>query len=254
MPTYAYRNLSLGFFSTVALHDNGKYLTARMNGNEYKITDKVLCDIYEFDPNIPTCHSPQGFQFDPHWALISPCKKYNKLGALSGLITDLAHVVILRYISHMIFGKKESNKYLKESLYDIHNDTRCGPTLGHVVTKLANHFGVHVDEPKYLAKWFSERDLHHGDFLRDSTHPRPVYKQKAYEAYCKANGLPWPHPSEAGTLAGPDPADSHDNHRDDDEANLHPADDTIQPLLSRDEYAGGSSHSGAPAWFTEYEA
>ncbi|GER39574.1 glucosamine-6-phosphate deaminase [Striga asiatica] len=176
----------------------------------------------------------------------------------------------------MIFGKKEPNKvsaeqvfilslitndkpvtmlqYLKESLYDICNDTRRGPTLGHVVTKLADHFGVPVDEPKYLAKWFSERDLHHDDFLDDNTHARHVYKWKAYEAYCKANGLPWPHPSIAGTSTGPDPVDTHNGDGDDDEANVHPADDTIQPLPLGDEYAGASSHSTAPAWFTEYEA
>ncbi|GER48128.1 magnesium-protoporphyrin IX monomethyl ester oxidative cyclase [Striga asiatica] len=75
---YAYRYLTLEFFSTVAKHENGKYLMARLKGTEYKSTDKVLRDIYNFDPSIESRHSPMGFKVDPHWAVISPCETYKK--------------------------------------------------------------------------------------------------------------------------------------------------------------------------------
>ncbi|GER41997.1 integrin alpha FG-GAP repeat containing 3 [Striga asiatica] len=161
---YAYRYLTLEFFSTVAKHENGKYLTARLKGTKYKITT-----------------SPMGFKVDPHWAVISPCETYKKLGPSSGLINDLAHVVIHKYISQMIFGKKELNKvseqqvfilwsishdkpvtmlqYLKDTLFDIRNDTRRGPNMGHVVSKLADYFGVETDEPPIRAKSISRKDL-----------------------------------------------------------------------------------------------
>ncbi|GER42024.1 glutamate--tRNA ligase [Striga asiatica] len=87
---YAYRYLTLELFSTVAKHKNGKYLTARLKGTEYKITGKVLRDIYNFDPSIESRHSPMGFNVDPHWAVISPCETYKKSGLSSGLISDLA--------------------------------------------------------------------------------------------------------------------------------------------------------------------
>ncbi|GER34171.1 acetyl-coenzyme A carboxylase carboxyltransferase subunit beta [Striga asiatica] len=152
-------------------------------------------------------------------------------------------------------------QYLKESLYDIHNDSRRGPTLGHVVTQLANHFGVEVDEPKILAGWFSQKELWNADFLIDDTHARPVRKRKAYETYCKKMGLPLPPPDESE----PAPTTSHAEDGENAEADEQPAQNTIQPLPLVDEHTGGPTpsmdeHTGEPAqsaaplWFSEYEA
>ncbi|GER29968.1 methionine--tRNA ligase [Striga asiatica] len=276
---YAYRYLTLEFFSTVAKHKNGMYLTARLKGTEYKITDKVLRDIYNFDPSIESRHSPMGFKVDPHWAVISPCETYKKSEPSSGLISDLAHVVIHKYISQMIFGKKESNKvseqqvfilwsishdkpvtmlqYLKDTLFDIRNDTRRGPNLGHVVSKLAEYFGVEADEPPIRAKPISRKDLWYAGYLLNPHTPKPVTKRASYKTYCEEMGIPFPDDEsqpEAGTSAGP--ADENPNDEDEDElnANRHPTHETIQPPPLIDAQTGASSQSAAPVWFSEYEA
>ncbi|GER47291.1 potassium-transporting ATPase C chain [Striga asiatica] len=104
------------------MHENGKYLTARIKGKEYKITDKVLRDIYEFKSQTGTCHNPAGFKVDSHWALLSPCEKYKKTVSMQ--------------------------QYLKNALFEIRLDTRHRPNLGNVVEDVAEYFGVQVDEPK----------------------------------------------------------------------------------------------------------
>ncbi|GER49531.1 glutaryl-CoA dehydrogenase [Striga asiatica] len=105
----AYQTLSLVFFSTIAMHEEGKYLTSRLKGKEYKITDKVLCDIYKLKTKDPRAN-PMGFKVDSHWPLLSPCETYKKTGASSDLISDVALGVVHKYLYQMIFGKRESNK------------------------------------------------------------------------------------------------------------------------------------------------
>ncbi|GER42025.1 inosine-5'-monophosphate dehydrogenase [Striga asiatica] len=251
---YAYQYLTLEFFSRVAKHENGKYLTAPLKGTEYKITDKVLCDIYNFDPSIESRHSPMGFKVDPHWAFIFPCETYKKSGPSSGQISDLAHLVIHKYISQMIFGKKESNK---DTLFDIRNDTRRGPNMSHVVSKLAEYFGVETDEPPIRAKTISRKDLWHADYLINPHTPKPVTKQASYKTYCEKMGIPFPDDEsqpEAGTSDGP--ADENPNDEDEDEldANRHPTHETIQPPPLINAHTGASSQSAAPVWFFKYEA
>ncbi|CAA0837940.1 Unknown protein, partial [Striga hermonthica] len=205
MEQYTYRNLTLEFFSTVSMHDNGKYLTARLKGQQYKVTDEVLRDIFKFKASIGTRHSPMGWKADPYWPTISKCEKFKRAGASSGLLSDVAHAVIHKYISHMIFAKKESNKvseqqvfiiwsisrdksvsmlqYLKESLFDVRNDPRRGPTLGHIVSKFAEHFGIDVDEPKIHSRTISHRELYQGHFLKPGGAVLPVRERESYKAY-----------------------------------------------------------------------
>ncbi|GER44380.1 grand meiotic recombination cluster protein 2 [Striga asiatica] len=268
---YAYRYLTLEFFSIVARHENGKYLTARLKGTKYNITDKVLRDIYKLDSSIATRHSPMGYKIDPHWAIISPCETYKKSGPSLGLISDLAHVVIHKYISQMIYGK-ESNKvseqqvfilwsishdkpvtmlqYLKDTLFDIRNDTRRGPNLGHVVSKLAEYFGVDIDEPPIqgpLARRLPDQP----------THPKLVTKRSSYKAYCEEMGIPYPDDESqpaAGTSAGPADENSHDEDGNDSDADRHSVHETIQSPPSIDAHTGASFQSAAPVWFFEYEA
>ncbi|GER25590.1 acyl-CoA N-acyltransferases super family protein [Striga asiatica] len=220
-----------------------------------------------------------GFKVDPHWTIISPCEKYKKSRSSSGLISDLAHVVIHKYISQMIFGKKESNKvseqqvfilwsishekpvtmlqYLKDSLFNVRNDSRRGPTLGHVVFKLAEYFGVEIDEPKIRAKLIAQKDLWHAGFLINNTTLNPVIKRASYKAYCQKMGLPNPNDSSqpaACTSVGPTDETLHDVGGDDSDADRHPAHETIQPPPSMDAHTGASSQSATPVWFSEYEA
>ncbi|GER49508.1 protein kinase superfamily protein [Striga asiatica] len=196
---FAFKTLALEFFTTAVKHDNGKYLTARLKGKEYKITDK---------------------------ALLTPCEKYKRTGASSGLLTDVGHAVIHKYISHMVFGKRESNKvseqqvfilwsvsrdkpvsmlqYLKNALFDIRNDTRRGPNLGHVVADFAEFFGVEIDEPKVGAQYITERELSTAGFIDDRYTIRSVQKRRSYEIYMASIGQGVaPSTAVAGTSAGP---------------------------------------------------
>ncbi|GER28810.1 calcium-binding protein 39-like [Striga asiatica] len=276
---YAYRYLTLEFFSTVAKHENRKYLTARLKGTEYKITDKVLRDIYNFDPSIKSRHSPMGFKVDPRWAVISPCETYKKSGSSSGLISDLAHVVIHKYISQMIFDKKESNKvskqqvfilwsvshdkpvtmlqYLKDTLFDIHNETRRGLNFGHVVSKLAQYFGVETDEPPIRAKPISQKDLWHAGYLINPHTPKPVTKRASYKAYCEKIGISFPKDEsqpEAGMSGGPASENPNDEDEDELDADRHPTHETFQPPPLIKAHTGASYQSAALVWFSEYEA
>ncbi|GER34095.1 adenylate kinase family protein [Striga asiatica] len=178
----------------------------------------------------------------------------------------------------MIFGNKESNKvseqqvfilwsishdksvsmlqYLKESLFDVRNDSRRGPTLVHVVSMLVEYFGVQIDEPKILAKWISQKDLYHASFLIDDTTPKPVTQRNSYKAYLKEMGLPLSDDQSqpaAGTSIGPAPEASHDVDGEDLEANAQPEHDTYQPPSAMDEQSSASSQR-APVWFSEYRA
>ncbi|CAA0828004.1 Unknown protein, partial [Striga hermonthica] len=127
--------------------------------------------------------------------------------------------------------------YLKESLFDVCNDSRRGPNLGHVVTKLAEHFRVQTDEPKLLPIWISQKDLFRADFLIDDNTPRLVTQRECYKVYLREMGLPVPDDQSqptAGTSSGPAPADSHDDDGTATEAGEHPAQHTILPLPSMD--------------------
>ncbi|GER55465.1 pentatricopeptide (PPR) repeat-containing protein [Striga asiatica] len=142
--------------------------------DELEIGDDIyryikLIDLEEFEDTEPYAYRYLTLEF------------FSTSGLSSGLISDLAHVVIHKYISQMIFDKKESNKvseqqvfilwsishdkpvtmlqYLKDTLFDIRNDTRRGPNLGHVVSKLAEYFGVDIDEPPIRAKQMSQKYL-----------------------------------------------------------------------------------------------
>ncbi|GER37369.1 type III effector HopAC1 [Striga asiatica] len=77
--------LTLEFFSTVAMHDNGKYLTALLKGKECKVTDAILNGLFEFGTEEAARHSPMGWKADPYWPLISPCTSFKKAGDSSGL-------------------------------------------------------------------------------------------------------------------------------------------------------------------------
>ncbi|GER31948.1 ribosomal protein S24/S35 [Striga asiatica] len=236
---YAYRHLTLEFFSTVTKHDNGKYLTACLKGKEYKSTDKVLCDIYKFDSSITSRHSPMGFIVDPHWAVISPCETYKKSGPSSGFISDVALV------------------YLKDTLFDLRHDSRHGLNLGHVVAKLVEYFGVEIDESKIYAKLITKKDLWHAGFLKNSTTPNPIIKRTAYKAYCEEMGIPLPDDDSkpaASTSTGPASENPHDEDEDELDAENHPTHETFQPPPLIDAHIGASSQSVAPAWFSAYEA
>ncbi|GER29319.1 high mobility group protein B1 [Striga asiatica] len=173
----------------------------------------------------------------------------------------------------MIFGKKESNKmseqqvfilwsishdksvtmlqYLKDTLFDIRNDRRRGPNLGHVVSKLAEYFGVDIDEPPIRAKPFSQKDLWHAGYLINPHTPKPVTKLSSYKAYCEEMGIPFP---DDDTSAGPAGKNSQDDDGYDSDTDRHPAHETIQPPPSIDVHRGASSQPGAPIWFSEYKA
>ncbi|GER33362.1 hypothetical protein STAS_09493 [Striga asiatica] len=136
------------FFSTIAMHDQAKYLTAQLKGKEYKITGKVLCDIYKFTTKEPRA-SPMGFKVDPHWVLLSPCEQFKKMVASSGLISDVVH----KYLCHMIFGKQESNKVSEQQMLSrYHKENR-----------------VQANEPSIFAEWISVKELHHAQFIKTAS-------------------------------------------------------------------------------------
>ncbi|GER44857.1 molybdopterin oxidoreductase Fe4S4 region [Striga asiatica] len=274
---FAFKTLTLEFFTTIAKHENGKYLTARLKGKEYKITDRVLKEIYECKSQTKTRHSPAGFQVDPHWALLTPCEKYKKTGASSGLLTDVGHAVIHKYISHMVFGKRESNKvieqqvfilwsvsrdkpvsllqYLKNALFDIRNDTRRGPNLGHVVADFAEFFGVEIDEPKVSAQYIAERELSAAGFIDDRYTIRPIQKRRSYKIYMASIGRQVaPSSAAAGTSIDSAGEASDDEDEDDSEADGHPTHGTIQPPPSMGAHTDAFFQSAPPVWFSEYEA
>ncbi|GER27418.1 chromatin assembly factor 1 subunit B [Striga asiatica] len=84
----AFRTLTLECFSTIEMHDNGNYLTCRLDEKEVKITDKVLCDIYGLKTT-GARKKPEDFQTYRHCASFSPCKSFNKAEPSAGLIKEL---------------------------------------------------------------------------------------------------------------------------------------------------------------------
>ncbi|GER49737.1 recombination protein RecR [Striga asiatica] len=105
----AFRMLTLECFSTIEMHDNGNYLTCRLDGKEVKITDKVLCDIYGLKTT-GARKKPGDFQIDKHWASFSPCKTFHKVGPSAGLIKELPIAVVHKFLSYHIFGKKRGGQ------------------------------------------------------------------------------------------------------------------------------------------------
>ncbi|GER50744.1 acetyl-CoA acyltransferase [Striga asiatica] len=227
MAPRAYPTLSLEFFSTVQMHEEGKYLTARLKGKEYKITDKVLSDIFKMDIKDPR-GSQAGFKAGPHWPLLTPGVTFMATGASPSFILDVALDVVHKYICHTIFGKKESNKvsekhsvcmlqYLKRSLFDIRNDVRRGANLGHIVSEIAAHFNVQTDEPCMPSEWVGRLELHHAEFIK-SDRIVPVHRRTCYINYKKAldaaaaaaaSAATGPSHTIAGTLSAPSQTPLH---------------------------------------------
>ncbi|GER48129.1 inosine-5'-monophosphate dehydrogenase [Striga asiatica] len=144
-------------------------------------------------------------------------------------------------------------QYLKDTLFDIRNDTRRGPNLGHVVSKIAEYFGVETDEPPIRSKPISQKDLWHAGYLINPHTPKPVTKRASYKAYCEEMGIPFPDDEsqpEAGTPAG---ENTHDEDEDELDADNHPTHETFQPPPLIDAHTGASYQSAAPVWFSEYE-
>ncbi|CAA0807026.1 Unknown protein, partial [Striga hermonthica] len=146
-------------------------------------------------------------------------------------------------------------QYLKESLFDVRNDSKRGPNLGHVVAQLAEYFRVQIDEPKMRAKYISKKDLSR-DFLIDDTTPLPVHRRDGYKAYCREMGLPIPDAQSqpaAGTSTGHTRAASHHRASDDSESDAHPEHDTYQPPPLMDRHPSTLPQQ-APVWFPTFEA
>ncbi|GER46850.1 alpha-fetoprotein [Striga asiatica] len=112
----AFRTLTLECFSTIEMHDNGNYLTCRLDGKEVKITDKVLCDIYGLKTT-GARKKPGDFQTDRHWASFSPCKTFHKIGPSAGLIKELPIAVVHKFLPYHIFEKKEANKVSEQEVF-----------------------------------------------------------------------------------------------------------------------------------------
>ncbi|GER37371.1 cortactin-binding protein 2 [Striga asiatica] len=217
--------LTLEFFSTVAMHDNGKYLTALLKGKECKVTDAILNGLFEFGTEEAARYSPMGWKADPYWPLISPCTSFKKTGNSSRCITDAALGIVHKYLCHMIFGKRESNKvseqqvfilwsiaqgkpvsmlqYLQNALFDIRHDTRRGPNLGHIVTCIAKYFKVQIDKPALESEFNTERDLSSAGFIYDRFHIRPVHERKSYKNYLEDLLKRGPASEPSHTAVGP---------------------------------------------------
>ncbi|GER49910.1 vacuolar sorting protein 9 domain [Striga asiatica] len=282
MAPRAYPTLSLEFFSTVQMHEEGKYLTARLKSKEYKITNKLLNDIFQIDIKDPR-GSSAGFKADPHWPLLSPCATFKATGASSSFVSDVVLGVVHKYICHTIFGKKESNivskqqvfilwslsqgksvymlQYLKRALFDIRNNVRRGANLGHIVAEIVAHFNVQTDEPCMPSEWIGASELYHTEFIMCG-HIVPVYERTCYINYIKAletaaavaaAAAAGPSHTTAGTSGAPSQTPIQSAAGEGTTANDEPHQESSQlsPLMpgQTDAYS-----DEAPVWFSEYEA
>ncbi|GER46279.1 translation initiation factor IF-2 [Striga asiatica] len=267
MASRAYPSLSIEFFST-----------ARLKGKEYKITDKLLSDIFKIEIKDP-CGSPAGFKAGPHWPLLTPGIPFKATGASPSFLSDVALGVIHKYISHTIFGKKESNKvseqhvfilwsisqgqsvcmlqYLKRTLFNIRTDEPRGANLGHVVGEIAAHFNVQIDEPCMPSEWIGRLELYHAEFIIQDR-VIPVHQRPCYIAYKKAletaaAAAAGPSHTTAGTMSAPSQEPFHITSDEGPAADDEPRQESFQILPPVPSHYDSYS-DGAPVWFSEYEA
>ncbi|GER51828.1 hypothetical protein STAS_29244 [Striga asiatica] len=233
MDNVACEELSVEFFTAFVPQDKGKSFTFRIKGEEYKVDNKIMHEVFGFrttgSRQVPVVH---------------------------------------KFLCYNVFGKKDSNKvsekevyllsamcakkpicitaFVKETLRETRIFANRPPRLANVVTALAKHFKVQIDEvplqPKKIALW----DLTKAELVSNST-TIIDYKfrccSKAYMAELKKS-------SEVGSSSLP-PPDTEDE-AEDDETQTNPMDYFLPPPV--DAGAPDALSQQAPAWFVNFIA
>ncbi|GER35957.1 hypothetical protein STAS_12269 [Striga asiatica] len=267
MDNVACEELSVEFFTTFVPQDKGKSSTFRMKGEEYKVDNKIMHEVFGFR----TTGSRQvlgDFDVHKHWAVLSPCHKFKVKGPSNGLIKHVAIAVVHKFLCYNVFGKKDSNKvsekevyllsamcakkpicitaFVKETLRETRIFANRPSRLANVVTALVKHFKVQIDEvplqPKKIVLW----DLTKAELASNST-TIIDYKfrccYKAYMAELKKS-------SEVGSSSQP-PPDTEDE-AEDDETQTNPMDYFLPPPV--DAGAPDALSQQDPAWFDNFIA
>ncbi|GER45755.1 phospholipase C 2 [Striga asiatica] len=205
-----------------------------MRGKDVKVDNDVMKKVFGFNL-VGKRSKPTDFNAKNSWTKLSPLTTWDSRGPPNGLIKDLATAVVHRFIAYNIYGKNEANKvsetelyllwamragvkvcsmtFFPNSLQDVELGKRGIPTLGHVVTALAKHFGI-PDQPIFIdATWslegepmrcINEHDLRNADLIQNGTTPREYTKRKAYDTYFKKlNEGEAPTTDQAGTSRQP---------------------------------------------------
>ncbi|GER32049.1 F-box/RNI-like superfamily protein [Striga asiatica] len=190
MDNVACAELVVEFFTTFVPHDNGKFFTCQMKGNEYKVDNNVMHEVFGFRTT-GSRKVPGDFEVDKPRAALSPCDKFKVKGPSNGLIKDVAIAVVYKFLCYNVFGKKVSNKVSEQEVYLLWVmcakkpicmtafviETLRGtevfatrpPRLTNIVTGLAKHFNVQIDEVPLQLKKIVLWDLVKAYLVKNST-------------------------------------------------------------------------------------
>ncbi|GER46917.1 hypothetical protein STAS_23980 [Striga asiatica] len=265
MDNVACTELAVEFFTTFVPRDNGKFFTCRMKGNEYKVDNKVMHEVFGFRMS-GSRKVPGDFEVDKPWAALSPCDKFKVKGPSNGLIKDVAIAVVHKFLCYNVFGKKDSNKVSEKEVYLLWAmctkkpicmtafvmETLRGtkvfatrpPRLANIVTGLAKHFNVQIDEvplqPKKIVLW----DLVKAYLVKDSTTIIDFIHRDCYKAYLSELK------KSSGERGSSQPQSHSEDEAEDEETHTNPADYFLPPAV--DAGAADARSQQAPVWFDKF--